>query len=166
MRAFPWQNDFSAARNFALDAAHELGADWAVTLDTDERIELRGDDLRATLAGMSEGVLFLFDEQRTYKKERCFRLPMPERYSGPTHEGFAAYKVGLRAAESAVFRELAKSEDGARKKFERDVAILEPYVRKNPQDPRWHYYLGESLKNLEAFSHLIDDDDQDEPPRS
>ena len=30
----------------------------------------------------------------------------------------------------------------------------------------WRVARGESLKNLEAFSHLIDDDDQDEPPRS
>ena len=155
VRSFPWQNDFSAARNFALDAAHELGASWAVTVDTDERIELRGDDLRATLAGMSEGVLLVFDEQRTYKKERCFRLPMPERYAGPTHESFASYKVGTRSAEKAVFRELPKSADEAKKKFERDVAILEPYVRKHPKDPRWHYYLGESLKNLDRHAEAV-----------
>jgi len=155
VRSFPWQNDFSAARNFALDAAHELGADWAVTVDTDERIELRGDDLRATLAGMSEGVLFLFDEERTYKKERCFRLPMPERFSGPTHEAFPAYEVGMRAAEKAVFRELPKSAEAARKKFERDVAILTPHVRKHPQDPRWHFYLGESLKNLDRQEEAV-----------
>src|SRR6187401_2694488 len=34
VRSFPWQDDFAAARNFALQAAAELGAAWAVTLDT------------------------------------------------------------------------------------------------------------------------------------
>ena len=34
-RSFAWMDDFSAARNFALDAAHDIGGDWAVTLDTE-----------------------------------------------------------------------------------------------------------------------------------
>ncbi|HEV8551161.1 MAG TPA: glycosyltransferase [Polyangiaceae bacterium] len=154
-RRFEWTNDFSAARNFALDAAHELGADWAVTLDTDERIERRGEDLRATLGATKEGVLMLFNEERSYAKERCFRLPMRVRYRGPTHEAFASYEVGARTATRAVFHELAKSAEQARKKFERDVAILAPYVRENPSDPRWHYYLGESLKHLERPEEAI-----------
>jgi tetratricopeptide (TPR) repeat protein len=147
-RQLAWTNDFSAARNFALDAAHELGGDWAVTLDTDERIEPNGEDLRAALGSTKEGVVMLFDAGRTYAKERFFRLPMPERYSGPTHEAFAAYQVGSRTLGRAFFRELPKSEAELARKFERDVAVLTPYVRDNPGDPRWHYYLGESLKNL------------------
>ena len=35
---FTWCNDFAAARNFALQHAAALGATWAVTVDTDERI--------------------------------------------------------------------------------------------------------------------------------
>jgi tetratricopeptide (TPR) repeat protein len=148
VRRWAWQADFAKARNFALDAAHELGADWSVTVDTDERIELRGEDLRGTLAAMEGGVLMLFDAERAYAKERCFRLPMSERYVGPTHEAFAAYRVGTKTAERAVFRELGKSPAQLQRKFERDVEILEPYVAAHPDDPRWHYYLGESLKNL------------------
>jgi hypothetical protein len=147
-RRFAWSRDFSAARNFALDAAHELGGDWALTLDTDERIDTNGVDLRAAVGAAKEGVLMLFDAGRTYAKERFFRLPMPVRYTGPTHESFAAYEVGVRTLERAVFRELPKSPEELVRKFERDVSILEPYVREHPKDPRWHYYLGESLKNL------------------
>jgi tetratricopeptide (TPR) repeat protein len=154
-RRFPWRHDFSAARNFALDAAHELGADWAVTLDTDERIEPNGEDLRAALAATKEGVVMLLDAERTYAKERCFRLPMPVRYTGPTHEAFRAYEVGSRTLSRAVFRELPKSEADVRRKFERDVAILEPYVREHPDDPRWHFYLGESRKNLGRFAEAV-----------
>jgi tetratricopeptide (TPR) repeat protein len=147
-RRFEWTRDFSAARNFALDAAHELGADWAVTLDTDERIQPNGEDLRAALAAAPEAVLMMFDETRTYAKERCFRLPAQERFAGPTHESFPAYKVGFRTLPRATFREVPKSEAALKHKFERDVEILTSHVAKNPSDPRWHYYLGESLKNL------------------
>src|ERR1700730_17170260 len=38
---FPWIDDFSAARNAGLDRATTLGAEWAMMLDTDERMELR-----------------------------------------------------------------------------------------------------------------------------
>jgi tetratricopeptide (TPR) repeat protein len=154
-RRLVWTDDFSAARNFALAAAHELGGDWAVTLDTDERIEPNGVDLRAALGQAKEGVLMVMDHERTYAKERFFRLPMPERYAGPTHECFAAYRVGVRTLERATFRELAKSPEELRKKFERDAAILEAHVRAHPDDPRWHYYLGESLKNLDRPAEAI-----------
>ncbi|MFN9413757.1 MAG: glycosyltransferase [Pirellula sp.] len=35
---FRWINDFAAARNFALVEASKLSADFAMTLDTDERL--------------------------------------------------------------------------------------------------------------------------------
>src|ERR1051325_2330326 len=135
-RKLEWTNDFSAARNFALDAAHELGGDWALTLDTDERIPSNGEDLRAALGSAKEGVIMLMDAGRTYAKERFFRLPMPERYQGPTHESFASYKVGTRTLTKATFSEVSKSAEQLQRKFERDVAILEPHVRANPTDPR------------------------------
>jgi tetratricopeptide (TPR) repeat protein len=147
-RSFAWTDDFSAARNFALDAAHEIGGDWAVTLDTDERIVLGGQDIRATLAAATEGALMLSSTDGTYAKERFFRLPMPIRWTGPTHESFPAYKVKSRIVDGASFAELPKSVEASRRKFERDVSILEAYTRSHPTDPRWHYYLGESHKNL------------------
>lgn len=147
-RRFAWVEDFAAARNFALDAARMLGADWAVTLDTDERIQSNGEDLRAAMAGANEDVLMLFDEGRQYAKERCFRLPSRARFLGPTHEAFPAHEVGMRTLERATFIELPKSAEGLRRKFERDVQILTRHVRAHPHDARWHYYLGDSLKNL------------------
>jgi glycosyltransferase involved in cell wall biosynthesis len=147
-RRFPWIGDFAAARNFALDAAHEAGADWAVTLDTDERIHLDGEDLRAIMAGASEGLLMMNHAARTYAKERCFRLPCAERFTGPTHECFAGYKVGTRTLSRAYFSELGKTPAQLERKFQRDVEILRAHTAKHPDDPRWHYYLGDSLKNL------------------
>jgi glycosyltransferase involved in cell wall biosynthesis len=155
VRRFPWTNDFSAARNFALDAALELGASWAVTLDTDERIQQNGEDLRAAMQNASEGVLMVYAESRTYAKERCFRLPALARFDGPTHESFPGYKVGTRTLERATFRELGKSPEALRRKFERDAQILSKHTRAHPRDPRWFYYLGDSLKNLGKLTDAI-----------
>jgi hypothetical protein len=52
VRDFPWCGDFAAARNFALMAAAEIGADWALVLDTDERIIPARHDIRAVLAAV------------------------------------------------------------------------------------------------------------------
>lgn len=155
-RSLEWQHDFAAARNFALAAAAELGAAWAVTLDTDERIELRGADLRAAMAAAPGDVLLMFDEAGEYSKERCFRLPARERFEGPTHESFPSYKVGVSALAGARFRELGKSPEALRQKFERDLAILTRHVAAHPTDPRWHYYLGETLRNLERYEAAVD----------
>lgn len=148
VRRFEWVQDFAAARNFALHAAQELGASWAITVDTDERIQLNGEDLRAQLSSVSEDVLMMYDEARTYTKERCFRLPARASFEGPTHEAFPGYRVGIRTLARATFHELPKSPAALRAKFERDVAILTRHTLANPGDPRWFFYLGESLANL------------------
>ncbi len=155
VREFAWRHDFSAARNFCLDAAHDLGGSWAITVDTDERLDLNGDDLRTTLRETPHGVVMMPDRDRVYMKERVFRLPMPVRYNGPTHESFTGYEVGLEILESASFWELPKTPEQLKRKFERDLEVLRPYVESHPYDPRWHYYLGESLKNLGKFREAI-----------
>jgi tetratricopeptide (TPR) repeat protein len=56
--------------------------------------------------------------------------------------------VGIRTLERATFRELPKSPEALRQKFERDVLILTRHTREHPNDPRWFFYLGESFFNL------------------
>lgn len=155
VRPFAWTGSFSDARNFALDAAAELGGTWAVTVDSDERLELRGLDVRRALADATEGVLYVSDEDGTYLKERFFRLPMPVRWRGPTHESFAAFEVGTRVLSQAIFRELPKSPEQRREKFQRDAEILTRYTQLHPEDPRWFYYLGESFRNLERYEEAV-----------
>lgn len=148
LRTFPWTQDFSAARNFALDAACELGGSWSVTLDTDERIDLRGEDIRAVIESAREGVLMMTNHSGHYAKERCFRLPATERFSGPTHESFPAYKVGHKTLTKARFIELEKTPEQYRRKFERDAELLRDWTAAHPTDPRWFYYLGDALQHL------------------
>ena len=154
-RKFQWIHDFSAARNYALDTARALGANWALTLDTDERIDLNGEDLRSVLKDARVDVLLMPNDAREYAKERCFRMPARARFEGPTHEAFPSYKVGMRTLERATFRELPKSPEALQRKFERDLEILRAHVREHPGDARWHYYLGESLKNLGRHPEAI-----------
>jgi tetratricopeptide (TPR) repeat protein len=158
VREFPWQNDFAAARNFALEAAQAAGAQWAVTVDTDERLEFDpGFDLRAALAATRANVLLVSDENGYYGKERIVRLPTAVRWVGPTHEALGGQREAETETLSGVrFRELPKDEATLRRKFERDVAILRKHTRKHAREPRWHYYLGASHHDLGQYAAAID----------
>jgi tetratricopeptide (TPR) repeat protein len=155
IQKFPWVNDFSKARNFALESARALGADWAIAVDTDERIHPNGEDLRKTLLSLSVGLLLMPDEGHNYTKERAIRVPTTSRYSGPTHESFIPDESGSAISAGAFFSELSKTGDQARAKYERDVAALRAQIELHPGDARWHYYLGDSLKNLGRFDEAI-----------
>ncbi len=158
VREFPWRNDFSAARNFALEAAVEAGAKWAVTVDTDERLVFDdGVDLHKLLAKSRSKVLLIGHVDGSYSKERIVRVPTRMHWVGPTHEALE----GQRAGESEIlqgvrFEELAKDAAALRAKFERDAAVLEEYVREHPDVPRWHYYLGASLHDLRRYEEAIE----------
>jgi tetratricopeptide (TPR) repeat protein len=158
VKEFPWRNDFAAARNFALEAAADAGARWAVTLDTDERLVVAADaTLRERLARTRAKVLLVAQADGSYAKERIVRLPTRVRWNGPTHEAL----LGQRSAESEVlqgvqFEELPKDARTLRRKFERDVEILRSHVQENPEDPRWHYYLGASLHDLCRYEEAIE----------
>ena len=158
VRKFEWCNDFAAARNFALEAAAEAGARWAVTLDTDERLIVAPDaTLGERLARTRARVLLVSQADGSYAKERIVRLPPKARWSGPTHEAL----LGQRPGESEVlpgvhFQELPKDARTLRRKFERDVEILRPHVQAHPEDPRWHYYLGASLHDLRRHEEAVE----------
>jgi tetratricopeptide (TPR) repeat protein len=154
VRAFSWSDDFGEARDFALAAAHELGAGWAMTLDTDERIDLRGIDTHQALREATADTLHVMHAAGAYGKERFFRLPARGSWQGPTHE---AYTGGgpVATLQQIVFDELEKDAAHYRQKAERDVAILTRHIAAHPRDPRWHYYLGDSLAGLERHEEAV-----------
>jgi tetratricopeptide (TPR) repeat protein len=158
VREFPWRNDFAAARNFALQAATEAGARWAVTVDTDERLAFEpGADLHRLLGRTRAKVLLVSHTDGSYAKERIVRLPAKVKWNGPTHEALLEQRTGESEILQGVrFSELVKDAAGMRRKYERDVAILSGYVGEHPTEPRWHYYLGASLHDLRRYDEAIE----------
>jgi tetratricopeptide (TPR) repeat protein len=154
--AWTWNGDFAAARNFALDQAQLTGADWAVTVDPDERIHADGAALRAFLGQTPAGCVLIPDTGRTYFKERLFRLPCPVRFHGPVHESFAGYRIGAARYAEATFDELPKSAETLRAKTLRDVEMLQRHTRAVPDEPRWFYYLGDGLQRLGRLDEAVE----------
>jgi tetratricopeptide (TPR) repeat protein len=156
--SYPWRNDFAAARNAALDFAEQLDADWALTIDTDERLRFPPDcpraDWDASLAAAPPVAAWLVpDQQRGYAKERLIRLPAAGRWRGETHEAFILNRTARRDRHPwLTFWELAKTPEQMQHKLSRDLQILQRLTANDPDNGRWWFYLGQTLEGLHRYA--------------
>ncbi len=147
---FPWINDFSAARNFALD--HSDG-DWNLVLDADEYLRpCRRKDLERVLnsrGGMWLGGLTRYD---SYEDEDGISqsasvlprvLPRGVRYEGIIHEqpggNYPCYGLPLAADHDGYL---------VADKGERNLSYLEEAVELYPEDPYYQFQMASTLRNL------------------
>lgn len=151
LQHFGWCDDFSAARNFALDAATQAGADWSLILDTDERYTCDAKRLRALLdPATALGAYYVTHASGSYKQARLVKLPCPIRYSGRTHEAFPAYQMPTLtlAADVLAFSDVPKTPEQLEHKLRRDLGLLEQMTREDALATRGWFYLGETKRNL------------------
>lgn len=148
---FPWCDDFSAARNFAL--AHAEG-DWAVRVDSDERID---GDPRAALASVDPVVDFAYAtrEGGHYQSASFFRLPSRVRYEGLTHE--ACYSPNTCTIPGVTYRELPKTPEQLAAKHARDIRLLTKMIEQTPAQARWWFYRGGALQDSGQHADAIPD---------
>ena len=151
--------DFSAARNAALQEAADLDYDWALMLDTDERIHDHERIMKTwdRLEDTTHDMLHVWAHDHSYAKPRFFRLPARGHYTGGTHECWVSDPGSTTGTlEGITFSELPKTEAQYRAKAERDREILEKYTQDHPDDPRWWYYLGDTYSGLGDDAKALD----------
>lgn len=167
---FPWQNDFSAARNVSLDHA---SGDWVLCLDADEELlpSPQGVTLRH-LAASTDVDAYLMPIQNMQKDGtftahfavRFFRKMDGIRFEGKAHESVGDWllRKGARLERSPLALRhwgYAISHDKLQEKLERNLKLLMAQVERNPHDSYAHYYIGMSLigkKDFEgAYRHLL-----------
>lgn len=147
----PWPE----VRNKALEEADYLGADWALMLDTDERLIENGVDIRKALEEAPADVEAVDvyrvggNEQRT----KFFRLPAQGRFRHLYHEEYTPINridqfVGVR------FSEVGKGSK------DRSVEIALPHIerqmKEDPQNPRWRFYKAWMLEHDGKLYDAID----------
>lgn len=154
---YEWCNDFAHARNFAIERATAMGATWALTIDTDERLfveEYKSKDelrnaLRSDLAVLS---WMVSARDGSYAKERFIRLPTHLEWRGRTHEALVGATTTQRRMLSQVrFSEQRKTPEQFRAKLERDLVILRQETGSSPENARWWFYLGQTLEQMQPF---------------
>lgn len=155
---FPWNDDFSAAKNFALEKAK---GDWIFFLDADEYPQpedekkiLREIEIAEHLGydGISTGLANLDDEGRIGAigaQVRLFRNSPKLRYYRRVHEQLRRTNGGFPSLTDAT-EEILILHDGyqtevyaGKKKSERNRRLLERELADNPDDYEIMGYLGD-----------------------
>lgn len=159
VKEYTWQNNFSHARNSALEFAKERYATWAVTIDTDERLvfsEVMSRDkvLELLSSDASVAAWMLTSADLTYSKKRFIRLPTDLVWSGTTHEALTGKSLATRKVlPRCHFWEERKTSQEMREKLTRDLLILLAETNTNPSNPRWWYFLGQTYGGLGLYKH-------------
>lgn len=157
VKEFAWVNDFSAARNFALE---QSDADWNLVLDADEYIK-KGDRIQleqvlCSRKGMWLGTITRYD---SYPDEGGVSvaysvlprlLPKGVRYYGTIHEqpegSYPCYPVLLEADHDGYL---------AADKGERNLAYLQQAVKEHPEDGYYQFQMASTLRNLRRLEESL-----------
>ena len=161
---FPWINDFSAARNYCAEHASNS---WIIALDCDEYVEsIDVKVLRILLQKMPKAagnlrLKVLVKDQNdeiqytTEEVTRCYNRNY-YRFDGAIHEQITPIewmdkKVSNQILQAfllpmdVVHQGYVLSKEGMREKQERNLAILEEALKKNPEDAYMQFQYAQSL---------------------
>ncbi len=156
IRQFSWCDHWAAARNFAIYQANTLGADWVLTIDSNERLMFSGFSNRSELETSLESnaaiqVWNVRNEDGSVAAERWIRLPIMShvQWMGEVYESLD----GLAANQSCVldgifYRDRVESADARRLVSEQQCLQLERTVSRIPNDGRSWYALGQVYQEL------------------
>jgi tetratricopeptide (TPR) repeat protein len=154
LHQFRWCNDFSAARNFALDQAK---SDWILYIDADERLNVPdGVGLANLLSDRSKVGWQLRLHPRVgwtaYAELRLFRNNPYIRFQGVIHErihpALEAFGCahGLNVGDCGINLYHVGYEADQRPKNSRNIPLLREYLSRDPDRLYCWWHLGECLR--------------------
>lgn len=172
---FPWNNDFSEARNFSLDQA---SGDWILWLDADEKIEGTRDQLLKLMSSEDYDLyafrLHNYFGERAQSSQiismahpRLFRNGIGFRFRNRIHESLNVEEVlpgeenkkRIGNANVAIWHYGYLDEYVKRKgKSRRNVALLKEELARNENDQWLHYHLASEYyrsKEYELSFHHV-----------
>lgn len=157
---FRWVDDFSAARNAALDMSH---ADWNIVVDADEHL-VAGGEVLASLRQTAPDFLGRLEQfnafqishpagssTRTHTASSWLPriLPATVRYTGTIHEQpvseLPRHDLPVRLAHDGYLP------DQLQTKGTRNLRLLDAAAQQHPQDAYIRYQLGKELDLQDRF---------------
>jgi glycosyltransferase involved in cell wall biosynthesis len=154
--------DFSKYRNAALDLSRKTDCDYSLLIDADEVVnvlpgfpvewpDLVADRYCATFRVAEDG--------RVWHRTLLVKNSHPWRYIYPIHEALDSPDKNATAALIKGI-EIPSYSDGARNKDKRqkylnDAAALRAAIGRNPREPRYWFYLGQSLASADCHMQAL-----------
>lgn len=165
---YPWQGDFSAARNFSLEKAQ---GEWILVLDADEElVKESAQDLHNFLLAAQHTAYFLQEinyvgekpgaEAVLHLTPRLFQNRPEYRYKGAIHEQIGPSiienggSIGFSPVKLLHYGYLRKAVLD-KNKIQRNITILENEVKRQPFDPFTRYNLGIEYMRLEQYEEAL-----------
>jgi len=147
----PFQN-FGYNRSVALDRAANWGV-YALLLDADMKLVIKEfDRTKLTMPAYS---LLQKNGGLEYYNTRIVKTGIGVRCVGPTHEYYDIPNGGQSGKLGSLLIEDIGDGGAKADKFERDIRLLSKSLELDPNNPRTHFYLGNSYrdtgKNVEAI---------------
>ncbi|MCM1124123.1 MAG: glycosyltransferase [Eubacterium sp.] len=163
---FDWCNDFSAAKNYAMQKASH---DWILSIDCDEYIESidtnRLIDFMNKYPTAAGRILirnrFTENGQVSYEQVRVSRFVNRRYYhfEGAIHEQLVPIASSGKYVYPAPITLLHVGYDGSEEemheKSRRNIALLEKELEIHGADPYIYYQLGQSYRKLHDYKHAF-----------
>lgn len=163
---YPWDNNFSNARNESLKRA---SSDWVLWIDADEYLapeELAKLLVRLKTSPAAALNLTLKESQRhsnvpaeiSYKRVKVFRNHQDYHFVRPFNEQVVDQNDRLLVGEDTDVTILhlgAASQESYQLKKERNIRYLEQLAREFPADPQFHYLLGTNYYEIKDFNKAL-----------
>ena len=143
--------DFSQARNAALEWGHKLTVpeEYLLLIDADMTLQGHEELKHLTAPGY---LLEQRNGQLNYLNLRIIQSHRPERYWGKTHECIAV--PGQATLRQAYL--LDHSDGGTRgEKFTRDVRLLTEEIAADPNNARAHFYLANTYHDVGRYDEAL-----------
>jgi tetratricopeptide (TPR) repeat protein len=164
---FPWNDDFSAARNESIRHAH---GDYILWLDADDRVD--GSEIEKLLAlkkalpprkthayYLTINNQSVVDGETLFHQLRLFPNIPGARFQGRIHE--QVYYTLRQKGISFVYTDIVIRHTGYHdtasviRKSERNLAILLKELDDDPQNPILHYHAGRTLSGIGRYEEAI-----------
>lgn len=158
--SYQWHNDFSAARNFALD---KTTCEWVLSLDADELLEGVA-NLHSLISDTPYSAFFLplcalkcKENDLEYDRFMVLRLFRSiHRFQGTIHEFVKIDdSTAIGYAQQPVIWHTPVSTTERHHRRRRNIRLLTTALKENSSNPCLHYYLGTEWLGLGRISTAI-----------
>ncbi len=150
-----WVN-FEHNRNEALDLAKGK-ADYILIIDADEQL-LFQKDFKLPPLTLDSYTIITEHSGSKYQRRQLIKSALPWRWVGVLHETLECPQAHtfatLQGIENLYGFDGCRSQDP--KKFEKDAALLEEALKKEPANTRYLFYLAQSYKDARNYPKAID----------